>query len=115
HLGAGKPALALPPGPLRGSAQIARLGAAGRSLLAADADRGRCRADHHHQLARPLQVPPQPDRLLAWQCGYTDRRVWHHPVGALAVRAAAARDAAEGFADDDSADDLRLHRPGFVL
>ena len=48
-LGSGIAALAVPPGPLRGRAQVARLGAADGTVGAAAADRRRRRPDHQDQ------------------------------------------------------------------
>ena len=75
-------------------ARKSRLGAAARAFRAADADRGRCRPDHHQQLAGPLQISAQPGGLLAWQCRRADRRLRHHAMGAVLVRAALEGDAA---------------------
>ena len=102
-LGAGVAALALPPGPLRGGAQVARLGAADGAVRAAVADGRRRRSDRQEQLARPLQISAQPGRLLARQCRRADRRLRHHALGAVAVRAAAEGDAAGSLQDDDPA------------
>src|SRR6202022_3470971 len=108
-LGAGIAALALPPGPLRGGAQVARLGAADGALYAAVADGRRRRSDHQEQLAWPLQISAQPDRLLARQCRRTDRRLRHHALGAVAVRAAVEGHAPGGPQDDDPAQRVRLY------
>ena len=114
-LGAGVAALALPPGPLRGSAQVARLGAADGTVRAAAADGRRRRSGRQEQLARPLQISAQPDRLLARQCRRADRRLRPHAMGAVAVRAAVEGDAAGSRQDDDPALRVRLHRTAVVL
>src|ERR1700738_5235142 len=49
-VGPGIAALALPPGPLRGSAKIAGLGASDGTVRVTIADGRRCRADHQEQL-----------------------------------------------------------------
>ena len=56
-------------------------------VVAADADRRRCRPDRQDELARPLQISAQPPRVLARQCRLPDWRLWDHAVGAIAVRA----------------------------
>ena len=53
------------------------------------------------ELARPLQISAQPDRLLARQCRRADRRLRRHAVGAVAVRAAVEGHAAGSRQDDD--------------
>ena len=55
------------------------------------------------QLVRSVQVSAQPAGLLARQCRRADRRLRHHAVGAVAVRAAAEGDAAGSRQDDDPA------------
>ena len=114
-LGAGEPALAVPPGPLRGSAQVAGLGAADGTVRAAAADRGRCRPDHQDELVRSVQISAQPAGLLARQCRRANRRLRHHALGAVAVRAAVEGDAAGSRQDDDPAQRVRLHRPPLLL
>ncbi len=71
--------------------------------------------DHQEQLARPFQISAQPDGVLARQCRRADRRLRHHAVGAVAVRAAAEGDAAGSRQDDDPADRVRLRRAALVL
>ena len=110
-LGPGMPALAVPPGALRGGAQVARLGAADGTIRAAAADRRRRRPDHQDELVRPVQIPAQPAGFLARQCRRANRRLRHHAVGAVAVRAAVEGDAAGSRQDDDPAHRVRLHRP----
>src|SRR6202171_3074574 len=114
-VGAGIAALALPARTLRGSAPIAGLGAADGTDHPAIADGRRRRPDHQEQLARPLQISAQPDRVLARQCRCADRRLRHHAVGAVAVRAAAEGDAAGSRQDDDPAHHVWLHRPPLLL
>ena len=115
-VGAGIAALAGAPGPLRGGAQVARLGAAGPARIAALAGRGdverRARQD---QLVRSLQVSAQPAGVVARQCRRADRRLWRGALGAVAVRAAAEGDAAGSRQDDDPAERHRLPRPPVLL
>ena len=63
------------------------------------------------QLVRPLQVSAQPAGVVARQCRRPDRRLRRRAVGAVAVRAAPARDAAGSLQDDDPAHRGGLHRP----
>ena len=84
-------------------------------VRAAAADSRRRRPDYQEQLARPLQISAQPDRLLARQCRRADRRLRHHALGAVAVRAAAQGHAAGSRQDDDPADRLRLRRAALLL
>ena len=71
--------------------------------------------DHQDELARSVQIPAQPDRLLARQCRRADRRLRRHAMGAVAVRAALEGDAAGSRQDDDPAHRLRLRRPALLL
>ena len=77
--------------------------------------RGRCRSGHQDELVRSLQISAQPARVLARQCRRADRRLRHHALGAVAVRAAVEGDAAGSRQDDDPAHRLRLHRPPLLL
>src|SRR5205814_2175217 len=114
-LGAGVATLALPPGALRGSPQVARLGAADGAGGPAAPYRSRRRSDHQDKLARSVQASAQPAGFLARQRGRADRRLRHHAVGALAVRAAVESDAAGSGQDDDPAERFRLPRPPLLL
>ena len=109
------PALAVPAGPLRRSAQVARLGAADGTIRAAAADCGRRRSDHQDELVRSVQISAQPAGFLARQCRRSNRRLRHHALGAVAVRAAVEGDAAGSRQDDDPAQRIRLHRPPLLL
>src|SRR5436305_14326218 len=52
---------------------------------------------------------------MAWQCRGTDRCVWHHLVGALAVRADIEGVPAGGLEDADPALRVRLYRTAIVF
>ena len=67
------------------------------------------------QLVRSVQISAQPAGVLARQCRRADRRLRHHAVGAVAVRAAVEGDAAGSRQDDDPAHRVRLHRPPLLL
>ena len=68
--------------------------------IAADATLGGSHG-RQDQLVRPLQVSAQPAGVVARQCRRPDRRLRRRPVGAVAVRAAAARSDAAGSRQDD--------------
>src|SRR5882672_1069408 len=91
------------------------MGAADGAVRAADADGRRCRPDHQVELVRSLQIPAQPDRVLARQCRRADRRLRHHALGALAVRAVAESLAAGSGQDDDPAQCVWLRRPPLLF
>ena len=76
HLGAGIAALAGRAGPLRGGAQVARLGAAGRARRPCRCRPRRRRTPRRQdQLVRSLQVSAQPAGVVARQCRRADRRL----------------------------------------